>query len=83
MKMSFWDTMLGTRLAYTLDRSLPSIADSLSKLTNPAKRTQHAESVYEHALVEYLNGEFEKGRVFVSATPLAGSHGTWFLVITE
>lgn len=68
--MSFWDTMLGHRLADTLNRNLPSIANSLNALTKPAKRTQHAEIMRSDVVADYLNEEFEKGRVLVSATRL-------------
>ena len=82
--MTFWDTSLGHHVAEALTRNLPKIAESLNMITKPAKRTQHAETVHERNLVEYLNSEFEKGRVFVSVVHLAPDEtGKRFLVITE
>lgn len=78
--MSFWDTVLGHHLAETLNHNLPKIADSLSALTKPANRKQHAEIISSDAVAEYLNEEFEKGRRFVSATQL---NFTEVLVVTE
>jgi hypothetical protein len=78
--MNFWDTVMGHNLAEVLIRNLPKIADSLNNLQKPVKRTQHAKVVDKDAVATYLNGEFEKGYVFVSATPLDFKE---VLVITE
>ena len=78
--MTFWDTALGHHLAETLNRNLPKIAESLNVITKPEKRHQHAEIIQSDNVAEYLNGEFERGKVFVNATQLNFKE---VLVITE
>lgn len=78
--MDFWDTIRGNHLADVLIRHLPKLTEALNDLQKPVKRTQHAQVVDKDAVATYLNEEFEKGRVFVSATQLDFKE---VLVITE
>ena len=84
--MTFWDTALGHHLAEVLIRNLPGIKESLSAISTPRKRTQHAKVIQSHQVENYLNEEFEKGHVFVNATPFevdCDNEIVKFLVITE
>lgn len=83
--MTFWDTVLGHRLAETLIRNLPGIERALSTISEPKKRTQHAEVVLKQDIESYLNDEFKNGRVFVSMTAIDNVEESLarFMVVTE
>jgi hypothetical protein len=83
--MSFWDTVLGHRLADTLNRNLPKIAEAMNILAKTEKKTQKVEIVYKYNVVEYLNAEFGDGRKFVNMTEFDTDQNgaARFLIITE
>jgi hypothetical protein len=85
MIMSFWDTVLGHRLADTLIRTLPKIENALEAISGHSKRKQHASIVYKENLQTFLNDEFDNGRVLVSMTAMDNveEHLARFVVVTE
>ena len=83
--MTFWDTVRGHQLSDTLIRTLPKIENTLEAITGHKKRKQHATIVYKETLQEFLNDEFDNGRVLVSMTAIDNVEESLarFVVVTE
>ena len=85
MGYSFFETVAGDRTLKIFAHNFPKIANNLDVISS--KRRPHgkqiAEIVEKSRLKSYLNEEFEKGHIFVNATPLKQHSDYNYLVVTE
>lgn len=66
--MSFWDTVLGNRLAEVLIRTLPELTEKLSK------KEQYGTLVPNDEVAIYIDKRLQDGERFITSMPSGKCH---------